>query len=84
MQKQLAEVTMILLLASLAFTAVGIPQLPDPGKASMGRQQQIQMGFQGAAQVYQQMPVLATAVPRGNDQPVVIPAGLLRIFQVLL
>ncbi len=54
---------MILLLASLAFTAVGIPQFPDPGKASMGRQQQIQMGFQAASQVYQQMPVLADRSP---------------------
>ena len=48
----------ILLLVSLAVAVVGTPQLPDPGKASMTRSQQIQMGFHTASQVYQQMPVL--------------------------
>ena len=37
---------------------VGPPQLPDPGHASMTRDQQIQLGFRAASQVYQQMPVL--------------------------
>jgi predicted Zn-dependent protease len=53
----------IMLLVSLAFAAISTPQLPDPGKAPMTRPQQIQMGFQAASQVYQQMPVLPDTSP---------------------
>jgi predicted Zn-dependent protease len=52
-----------MLLASVAFTAISTPQLPDPGKAGMTRPQQIQMGFQAASQVYQEMPVLPDTSP---------------------
>jgi len=52
-----------MVLASLAFTAIATPQLPDPGKAPMTRPQQMQMGFQAASQVYQQMPVLPDTSP---------------------
>jgi len=62
-QKSAAVVATILLLVALAFTAVVAPQLPDPGKAGMSRQQQVQMGFQAASQVYQQMPVLPDSSP---------------------
>ena len=34
------------------------PVFPDPGKTSMSKEQQQQLGFQVAEQVYQQMPVL--------------------------
>ena len=54
---------MLILAGSLAFTAVPSPHLPDPGKAPMSRPQQIQMGFQAASQVYQQMPVLPDSSP---------------------
>jgi len=53
----------LLLLASLGYAVVGPPQLPDPGKAPMSRDQQIQLGFQAASQVYQQMPVLPDSSP---------------------
>jgi len=53
----------MLLVASVAFTAVGTPQLPDPGKTPMSRPQQIQMGFQAASHVYEQMPVLPDNSP---------------------
>src|SRR5579863_4292393 len=63
-QKHLAAATaMMLLVASVAFTAVGTPQLPDPGKTPMSRPQQIQMGFQAASHVYEQMPVLPDNSP---------------------
>jgi predicted Zn-dependent protease len=62
-RKCVVATTMMMLLASLAFTAVGTPQLPDPGRASMSRPQQIQMGFQAASEVYQQMPVLPDSSP---------------------
>jgi predicted Zn-dependent protease len=61
-RKSLAPAAMILL-ATVAFTAISTPQLPDPGKAGMTRPQQIQMGFQAASQVYQQMPVLPDTSP---------------------
>ena len=53
----------VILLASLASTTVPTPQLPEPGKAPMSRPQQIQVGFQAASQVYQQMPVLPDSSP---------------------
>ncbi len=39
------------------------PQLPDPGNVSLSRQQQEQIGFKTAEQVYQQMPVLPDSSP---------------------
>ena len=38
---------------------VGGPKLPDPGNPSISRDQQKQIGFQAAAEVYKQMPVSA-------------------------
>jgi len=52
-----------ILLVSVGYAAVGAPELPDPGHASMSRSQQVQMGFQAASQVYQQMPVLPDSSP---------------------
>lgn len=48
----------LICLATLAYTAVEGPQLPDPGNAPLTHDQQLQLGFQTAAKVYQQMPVL--------------------------
>jgi predicted Zn-dependent protease len=39
------------------------PQLPDPGKAPLSRQEQEQLGLQAMAQVYKQMPVLPDSNP---------------------
>jgi hypothetical protein len=39
------------------------PVLPDPGRPSMSREQQVQLGREVAAQVYQQMPVLPDSSP---------------------
>jgi len=39
------------------------PQLPDPGNPSVSREEQIQVGFQAAAEVYKQMPVLPDNSP---------------------
>lgn len=35
------------------------PQMPSPGSTSISRQQQQQLGFQAAGEVYKQMPILA-------------------------
>jgi len=50
--------TALALLVSQAVAVTGGPQLPNPGKAPLTRQQQIDLGLKAAAQVYQQMPVL--------------------------
>src|SRR5262252_803900 len=39
------------------------PQLPDPGKAPLNRQQQQQVGMQAVSEVYRQMPVLPDSHP---------------------
>ncbi len=61
--KRLFSTTGLLLLATLAYTAVEGPELPDPGKAPLSRDQQLQLGLQTAAKVYQQMPVLPDNSP---------------------
>ena len=53
----------LLLLACQGYAVVGPPQLPNPGNTRTTRDQQIQLGFQAASQVYQQMPVLPDASP---------------------
>ena len=60
---QLSRTIALFLMVSVAYAVVGKPQLPDPGNAPMNRDQQIQMGFQAASQVYQQMPVLPDSSP---------------------
>ena len=46
------------LLSGLAFSQTPGPEFPNPGNAHMSREHQRELGLQGAAQVYQQMPVL--------------------------
>jgi Zn-dependent protease with chaperone function len=60
--KLLAAAFVLALLPNLA-AVVSAPELPNPGHTGMSRQQQIQLGYQAAAQVYQQMPVLPDNSP---------------------
>src|SRR5580765_4001033 len=62
-RKFMVAVGTLLLLASVGYTVADVPQLPNPGSASMSRDQQIQLGFQAASKVYQQMPVLPDSSP---------------------
>ncbi len=48
----------VVLAATQLLAVVSGPELPNPGNAGMTREQQVQLGFQTAAQVYKQMPVL--------------------------
>jgi hypothetical protein len=55
---------------SLALTPIhpsaaqtGTPTLPDPGNPNITREQQQKIGFQAAAEVYKQMPVLPDSSP---------------------
>jgi Zn-dependent protease with chaperone function len=57
------------------------PELPDPGRVSMTKEQQIQLGLKVAAEVYKQMPVLPDSDPvsqyvqqLGKKLETVIPA----------
>jgi Zn-dependent protease with chaperone function len=54
--------TMWLLLAG-QLAAQQTPQLPNPGNPPISREQQIQLGFKAASEVYQQMPVLPDSSP---------------------
>jgi Zn-dependent protease with chaperone function len=61
--KAISVVMACTLLLSQGFAVTPGPELPNPGSAPMTRQQQIQLGFQAASQVYQQMPVLPDSSP---------------------
>jgi beta-barrel assembly-enhancing protease len=56
---------LVLLFTSLflAFAVTSGPVLPNPGNPSITKQQQIQLGYKAAQQVYQQMPVLPDSSP---------------------
>ncbi|HEX4604159.1 MAG TPA: M48 family metallopeptidase, partial [Candidatus Angelobacter sp.] len=71
----------LLLAQPFSLLAQSSPQLPDPGAASMNRQQQQQLGLQAAGEVYKQMPVLPDSSPEtryiqelGKRLQTVIPA----------
>ncbi len=61
--KQLSLVMAVVLFAAQMYAVVGGPDLPDPGRAGMSHQEQVQVGYQTAAQVYKQMPVLPDSSP---------------------
>jgi predicted Zn-dependent protease len=52
-----------LIMAAATLPGQSVPQLPDPGKASLSRQEQEQLGLKTAAEVYKQMPVLPDSSP---------------------
>jgi beta-barrel assembly-enhancing protease len=52
-----------LALVHLCSAQAAAPELPDPGSTSISREQQQQLGFQAAAEVYKQMPVLPDSSP---------------------
>jgi hypothetical protein len=61
--KQVSAVVAVVLFATQMYAVVGGPDLPDPGNPGMSREQQIELGYQTAAQVYKQMPVLPDSSP---------------------
>jgi beta-barrel assembly-enhancing protease len=67
--RMLALLLALVLTQPLAFMtqaqaeAAGVPQLPDPGKTGMTREQQQQLGLQAVGEVYKQMPVLPDSSP---------------------
>ncbi len=61
--KKLSLVMAVVVLAAQIYAVVGGPDLPNPGRAGLSRQEQVQLGYQTAAQVYKQMPVLPDSSP---------------------
>ena len=61
--KPLALMLTLALLVAQASAVSREPELPNPGNAGISRDEQIKFGFQAAAQVYQQMPVLPDSSP---------------------
>jgi Zn-dependent protease with chaperone function len=61
--KSLAAAIALTLLPGPASPVVSGPELPNPGRTGMSRQQQIQLGFQSAEQVYKGTPVLPDSSP---------------------
>jgi Zn-dependent protease with chaperone function len=53
-----AALSLSLVLADPCLAQTDLPKLPNPGSTSISREQQQQLGFQAAAEVYKQMPVL--------------------------
>jgi Peptidase family M48 len=62
-QRTLQLCVTIWLVAAQCFAVASAPELPDPGRPRMTRDEQKQLGLQVAAQVYQQMPVLPDSSP---------------------
>jgi beta-barrel assembly-enhancing protease len=62
-----SRLTSILLIALLTVPAwtvsSSVPQLPDPGRAGMSREDQQKLGLQAMGEVYKQMPVLPDSSP---------------------
>lgn len=61
--QSLAIFLAVLFLAGQCAAQAAAPELPDPGKPRMSRDQQKQLGLQVAGQVYTQMPVLPDSSP---------------------
>jgi predicted Zn-dependent protease len=53
-----AALSLPLALTDQSVAQIDIPKLPNPGSTSISREQQQQLGFQAAGEVYKQMPVL--------------------------
>jgi len=61
--RRLSWMTAVVLAATQLFAVVSGPELPNPGNPGWTKEQQIELGFQTAAQVYKQMPVLPDSSP---------------------
>ncbi len=57
------KVFLLCALATQCMAQADAPKLPDPGTPMISRQQQQQLGFQAASEVYKQMPVLPDSSP---------------------
>jgi len=61
--RRLSWLMAVVLAAGQLLAVISGPELPNPGNAGMTKEQQIQLGYQAASQVYKQMPVLPDNSP---------------------
>ncbi len=61
--RTLAIVLATSFLVAETMAAVHVPELPDPGRAPLSKEEQVKLGQQAAAEVYKQMPVLPDNSP---------------------
>jgi len=62
-QRAVAVVVMSVLVSPSWAVTSSTPQLPDPGKAPMSREDQKKLGFKAMGEVYKEMPVLPDSSP---------------------
>jgi hypothetical protein len=60
---RILAILLALFMAVPAWPATAAPQLPDPGKPGMSKEQQEQLGLQAVGEVYKQFPVLPDSSP---------------------
>src|SRR5215471_6266676 len=85
--RQITAMVAVLLMAT-PLGAQTTPQLPDPGKTSLNKEQQEKLGLQAVGEVYRQMPVLPDSSPvtqyvqqLGRKLQAVIPAEQMWPYQ---
>ena len=61
--RRMTALALVLLAAPAWPVSPATPQLPDPGKARLSREDQTKLGLQAMAEVYKQMPVLPDSSP---------------------
>ena len=63
LQRTIVSVLAVVIAVPVLAVSPGVPQLPEPGRVSMSREDQHTLGLKAAAEVYKQMPVLPDSDP---------------------
>src|SRR5205823_10187625 len=63
LQRTIVSVLAVVIAVPVLAVSPGVPQLPEPGRVSMSREDQRTLGLKAAAEVYKQMPVLPDSDP---------------------
>jgi len=63
LQRTLVSVLAVLIAVPVGAVSPSVPQLPEPGRVGMSREEQRSLGLKAAAEVYKQMPVLPDSDP---------------------
>lgn len=62
-QRTIVSVLAVVIAVPVLAVSPSVPQLPEPGRVSMSREDQRTLGLKAAAEVYKQMPVLPDSDP---------------------
>lgn len=63
LQRTIVSVLAVVIAVPVLAVSSSVPQLPEPGRVSMSREDQRTLGLKAAAEVYKQMPVLPDSDP---------------------